>query len=78
MLFAFKNKHGQMTKSTQPTPESAEEVLPENPEIEAENNNYIKKLELQRSVLKKLINQKFNQTTTDKGVDELCPDQTES
>ncbi|MCK9422339.1 MAG: hypothetical protein M0Q38_07060 [Bacteroidales bacterium] len=57
-----------MTKKIKPADEPVHEESNENSEIEIENKKYIKKLELQRVVLNKLVGSNLKQTPTDKDI----------
>ncbi len=69
-----KIKLPKMTKKINPPAETIQEVSNENSEIEIEKKNYVKKLELQRLVLNKLIDSKLKQTITNKNIDQQCFD----
>ena len=60
LIFAISNRISQMQKENQHLSESENEHLESNSENSAEYIKYIKKLELQRSVLEKIVNSDLN------------------
>ena len=67
-----------MTKKINTPIEPDQEIVPDEQEIECEKNNYVKKLELQRLILNRLVDSNLQKNPTNKEIDQLCSDANES
>lgn len=78
LIFAISNRTSQMQKENQHLSESENEHFESNSENSAEYIKYIKKLELQRSVLNKIVNSDLNLINTANTINTIEPDNPES